>query len=151
MILVEIERIQRNNLCIAGNVKVYENDEVIFECLSLENPEIGTERQKDLAVPDGEYILDRRFSPRFSPRFDNKEMFWIYNDVIPKDAYILFHGGNTERDTEGCILLGSNFTRDGERITGLGYDNKASTCKKFMSLLETKDLEGAKVRIINNF
>lgn len=150
MIKIEIDRIENNKFCTAGNVKVFEDDEVIFECLSLENPEIGSERQKDLAIPEGEYTLDKRHSPRFSPKYKNRDLYWVYNDVIPKDAYILFHGGNTKDNTEGCILLGSVFARQGETITGLGYGSKNTTIK-FMDALEGKSLEDAKVIIKNNF
>lgn len=150
MVLIEIERIEKNQYCIAGKVKVFEDGGLIFECYSLENPEIGTEREEDLAIPEGEYTLDRRYSPRFSKSYSGRDMFWIYNDVIPKDAYILFHGGNTTEDTDGCILLGQEFTKEGSAISGLGYGSKATTTK-FMDILEGKSLEGAKVIISNKF
>lgn len=150
MIRIEIDRFENNQNCTAGRLKMFEDDTEIFSCYTLENPKIGSERQKDLAIPEGVYTLDKRHSPRFSPRYDNREMYWVYNDVIPQSAYILFHGGNTEKHTEGCILLGSSHTTEGGAITGLGFGSKDTTLK-FMDKLEGKSLEGATVEIKNNF
>ena len=61
-------------------------------------------------IPPGIYeVLRCRKSPEYgfrdSPRFGD-----TYNVVnVPGRSYILFHKGNTERDTKGCILVGTYF------------------------------------------
>lgn len=50
-------------------------------------------------IPDGEYELGVRFSPKFK-----REVLWIMN--VPEREYILFHSGNSENDSDGCVLVG---------------------------------------------
>jgi hypothetical protein len=50
------------------------------------------------AIPTGEYKITLYDSPRF------KRLLPMLNDV-PGFSHILIHGGNTETDTEGCILI----------------------------------------------
>lgn len=33
-------------------------------------------------------------------------MINVYNDEVPSSRAILIHWGNTDKDTQGCILLG---------------------------------------------
>lgn len=33
-------------------------------------------------------------------------MINVYNDEVPASRAILIHWGNTDKDTQGCILLG---------------------------------------------
>ena len=53
-------------------------------------------------IPSGRYRCDRVLSPKFGNTFEVKE-------VYGRDA-ILFHKGNTVKDTEGCILIGETFS-----------------------------------------
>lgn len=52
-------------------------------------------------IPVGEYTVCRHRSPKFGETF-------IVNDV-PGRSHILFHAGNTDEDTLGCILVGSEY------------------------------------------
>ena len=52
-------------------------------------------------IPAGSYVTRRVTSPKFGETFEVTG--------VPGRANILFHHGNTEEDTEGCILLGSSF------------------------------------------
>lgn len=61
-------------------------------------------------IPPGEYRCMRcRASPdynfRDSPRFG--DTFQVFN--VPGRSQILFHKGNLEDDTRGCILVGESF------------------------------------------
>lgn len=58
------------------------------------------------AIPYGAYALGLSFSNRFQ-----KVLPQIYD--VPGFAGIRMHGGNTSKDTEGCILLGLSRTSDG--------------------------------------
>lgn len=53
------------------------------------------------AIPSGKYQVTLTYSPKF------RKYLPIVNDVKCFSG-ILFHAGNTNRDTEGCILLGKN-------------------------------------------
>ena len=52
-------------------------------------------------IPAGSYVCRRRQSPKFG------DTFRIEN--VPGRSQILFHAGNTEEDTMGCLLVGSAF------------------------------------------
>lgn len=60
----------------------------------------GNRRQKS-AIPVGTYQCVKRVSPRFGPTFEITG--------VPGRSAILFHAGNTEEDTLGCVLLGERF------------------------------------------
>lgn len=63
---------------------------------TLENPLRPT--PVDSCIPEGEYLC----VPYSSARFPN-----VYEVTgVPGRTHILFHAGNNEADTSGCILLG---------------------------------------------
>lgn len=69
-------------------------------------------------IPDGEYICKRVNSPRFGDTFEVTNVF--------NRSHILFHKGNLEDDSRGCILVGEEFgTISGEsgiRSSKSGYN-----------------------------
>lgn len=162
MLKFKLDRTQKNERCIIGNLEVYNDDNLVFKCYTLENPNIGAERQKDLAIPEGVYTLDKRMSPKFSAKFANekypngREMFWVYNDVIPKDAFILIHNGNYEKDTEGCILIGKSVAKSGTSPVDDMVTSSVDTVKELYKVIDSIyptmwDLSGATITITNKF
>lgn len=59
----------------------------------------------DTRIPAGTYALAWHESPRFKRRLP------ILKNV-PGRSYILIHAGNTDKDTEGCILVGFDRAKD---------------------------------------
>ena len=53
------------------------------------------------AIPKGTYTLSWSYSPRFK-----KYMLAVNN--VPGFSGIRIHAGNTDKDIEGCILVGKN-------------------------------------------
>lgn len=145
-----IDRIENNDICTVGNFFGYLDDKLIFESVSIENPKIGPERKQDLAIPAGTYTLDRRISPAFSKSFEGRPLFWVYNDEVPKDRYILIHHGNYEKDTEGCILLGTSIVRNNEGKAHMISSSKVKV-KELLDKFGNESLEGAVVIINNKF
>lgn len=85
--------------------------ELIPFCYTLELP--FTDGMKGSAVPDGDYEIYLRYSPRFEkflPTLKGK----ILNEY--KREHILIHAGNTVEDTEGCILLGNEINIENEEL-----------------------------------
>lgn len=62
--------------------------------------------KKETAIPTGRYRVTLENSSNFGP-----ETLTI--NGVEGFEYIRMHGGNTERDTEGCPLLGMNRTDTG--------------------------------------
>tara|TARA_B110000495_G_scaffold9317_1_gene6731 strand:+ start:558 stop:962 length:405 start_codon:yes stop_codon:yes gene_type:complete len=70
-------------------------------CDTLENPWLDNQRNIS-CIPEGIYPVRLRL-PRESATRDY--MHLLVKDVKDRD-YILFHIGNTAKDTSGCILVG---------------------------------------------
>lgn len=118
---VVITRLYEGSKSTVGILEIIENNRVIFMCKTLENLFEGYERNKDLRIPPDEYKLYWRNSPSKGRKVH------VYNEMCPKDRCIMFHVGNKEEDTLGCILLGINERSDNDWV--------------FNSTIATKDFE----------
>tara|TARA_R110000772_G_scaffold76180_1_gene164772 strand:+ start:1748 stop:2137 length:390 start_codon:yes stop_codon:yes gene_type:complete len=68
-----------------------------FELATLENPWQNNEPYVS-CIPEGDYICKRVDSPRYGNTFQVQD--------VEGRTHILFHWGNYERNTLGCILVG---------------------------------------------
>lgn len=109
---VTINRRYTGKTCVIGKFKVLDDEEkILFECFSLEEDKEGLESGKDLRIPEGNYNLKRHSPSRFENTLrsitkKDDTMINVYNDEVPSSRAILIHWGNTDKDTQGCILLG---------------------------------------------
>ena len=78
-------------------------------CDTLENPYINNERNIS-CIPAGQYKVRLRTERESATRY---YLHLLVKDV-PNRSYILFHRGNTAKDTRGCILVGQ--TRKQNRV-----------------------------------
>jgi len=82
--------------------KLYINDE--FQAYTLEDRDRDLQNHPEnkiqgrTAIPEGKYRVIMSYSPHFK-----KLLPEILN--VPGFEGIRIHGGNTEKDTEGCILV----------------------------------------------
>lgn len=81
-----------------------------YQCNTMELPVTDLESgaimtgKKGYAIPYGEYIIKKRYSPKFK-----REVLWITSkDSTFNFRYILVHAGNSVKDTDGCVLVGEN-------------------------------------------
>jgi hypothetical protein len=75
----------------------------VWECVSLEDQVRAEKVKGETAIPEGTYEVLLTHSPRF------KRVLPLLVDVPGFDG-IRIHPGNTHNDTEGCLLVGENFT-----------------------------------------
>ncbi|EKI3409008.1 hypothetical protein PEZ16_001850, partial [Campylobacter jejuni] len=137
--------------CVIGKFKVLDDEEkILFECFALEEDKEGLESGKDLRIPEGNYNLRRHTPSRFEntlrsiTKKDDDTMINVYNDDVPSSRAILIHWGNTDKDTQGCILLGLTKDNNNESV---GQSRLA--CKEFYDLMYGKNLEDIKLEITN--
>ena len=89
--------------------QLYVNGE--FFCFTLEdiirevdNKSISEWKIKnETAIPQGRYKVTLEMSGRFGPDT-------LTVNQVPGFQYIRMHSGNTDKDTEGCIILGYKLT-----------------------------------------
>ncbi|EFU6079497.1 hypothetical protein V6690_001567 [Campylobacter jejuni] len=148
---ITINRRYTGKTCVIGKFKVLGDDEeILFECFSLEEDKEGLESGKDLRIPAGVYNLKRHSPSRFEntlrsiTKKDDDTMINVYNDDVPSSRAILIHWGNSDKDTQGCILLGLTKANDNESV---GQSRQA--CKEFYDLMYGKNLEDIKLEITN--
>lgn len=120
MIIVTLKRTHHLENATLGQLFVGDiNTAPIY---TLENPE--REAHKDSRIPAGGY----RCKPFSGKKYKN--VYIVEN--VPNRSAILLHNGNTEKDTEGCILLGN---RVGE-LNGLPAVLDSKKCfKRFRELI----------------
>ncbi|EFS3668865.1 hypothetical protein HXW33_001256 [Campylobacter jejuni] len=148
---LEIVRRYTGKTCVIGKFKVFnDDDKLLFECFSLEEDKEGVERNKDLRIPEGIYDLKRHSPSRFEntlrsiTKKDDDTMINVFNEKVPFDRHILIHWGNTDKDTQGCILLGLTKDNNNESV---GQSRQA--CKEFYDLMYNQDLSNIKLNIRN--
>ena len=86
----------------------------LLTCLTLEDTvrAPGVKIAGQTAIPYGRYRVTMTFSPKFLV------LLPLVNDVPGFDG-IRIHPGNTEENTEGCILVGQK--TDGTSISGTSF------------------------------
>jgi hypothetical protein len=75
----------------------------VFVCFTVEDEMRKLKVKGETSIPYGVYPLGLRWSPKFSATF-NHEMIWIQN--VPNFEYVLLHWGNTDDDTDACLIVG---------------------------------------------
>ena len=85
--------------------KLYINGEVF--CDTLENPYINNERNIS-CIPEGQYKVRLRRARESATR----DYLHLLVQDVPNRDWILFHRGNTAKDTSGCILVGNGREQD---------------------------------------
>ena len=76
-------------------------------CDTLENPWLDNQRNIS-CIPEGEYPVRLRL-PRESA---SRDYLHLLVQDVPNRDWILFHRGNTAKDTSGCILVGLGSQQD---------------------------------------
>ena len=121
--LIVIRRLYKGDKSIIGEMTV----DGIFECFTLEDVERPVKIKGETAIPKGTYKVIINESNRFK-----RQLPLLLN--VPGFEGVRIHSGNTNHDTEGCILVGQ--TRHKEFI---GKSRKAFD-KLFKKMQKAKDI-----------
>ena len=76
-------------------------------CDTLENPWINNKKNVS-CIPRGEYKVRLRLARESATR----DYLHLLVEDVENRSYILFHIGNTPKDTSGCILVGLGSEQD---------------------------------------
>ena len=81
-----------------------------FLCFTLEDEDRETKVMSETRIPAGIYELKLRTTGGFHSRYSKKYGSWhkgmIHVQNVPNFRYILWHTGNNDEHTAGCLLLG---------------------------------------------
>lgn len=111
---LKVKRFADNKKATLGYIFV---DGVPF-CFTLEDEERTTKVKGETRIPEGTYEIKYRkeggHHATYSKKYGNKHFGMLELQNVPNFQFILIHIGNTEKDTDGCLLVGesalSNFT-----------------------------------------
>ena len=96
-------------------------------CVTME-PEEKDNQAFVSCIPVGSYVCERYSSDKYPNTFEITEVPGRYN--------VLFHAGNTEDDTAGCVLVAQHFGKlKGKRAVL----NSGNTFKEFMARMDQVD------------
>jgi hypothetical protein len=127
-----------NRIFLGGSATIGElliNDKHLCDTLEDRVRPEGEKVYGKTAIPEGKYEIELTHSPRFK-----KILPEILN--VPNFSGIRIHTGNSSKDTEGCILVG---TWDSEKEDWVGSSKIAFD--KLMTLLEEATNNKEKVTI----
>ena len=94
---IDLIRVGQSN---RGTFGVLRYGQVAF-AVTLERP-WENNQQNISSIPAGRYRCRRIRSPRFGDTFEVCD--------VPNRTHVLFHKGNFLHETEGCILIGEEFS-----------------------------------------
>lgn len=98
---ITIKRLYKTNTSTIGELFI----DGIFECFTLEDVERPVKIKNETAIPKGTYKVIINQSNRF------KRLLPLLLNV-PNFEGIRIHSGNSNHDTEGCILVGQTRSKN---------------------------------------
>ena len=116
---VEIIRLEESDNGTFGALKI--NKQLFCWTLELQDK---LNLKSNSSIPAQQYFCKKIESPKYGKTFE------ICN--VPGRTHILFHPGNTTKDTEGCILLGRSigYITDSNK----GILSSKSVFREFMNI-----------------
>lgn len=124
-----------------------------FFCNTLEDTVRDLQKERKVkgqtAIPEGTYevtlnVISPKYSKKANYKFCEARMPRLLG--VPQFEGVLIHPGNSNKDTEGCLLVGEN------KVKG-GLVNSFATFKRLWYILEDarKRKEQIQIEIRNNF
>ena len=135
---LRLERFQHDLTCTIGNLFADEQ----FVCFILEDPVREVDRQPvsfwkvkgDTAIPRGTYVVKLTWSNRF-------QHFMLQLMDVPGFDGIRIHTGNTNVDTEGCLIPGMEVGTESVLKSKVAYDHLLSIVNPVLQAGESITIE----------
>jgi hypothetical protein len=120
---ITVKRLYKTKTSTIGELLI----DGVFECFTLEDIERDVKVKSETAIPKGTYKVIINQSNRF------KRLLPLLINV-PNFEGVRIHSGNSNHDTEGCILVGQTMSKD-----FIGQSRKAFD-KLFKKMQAAKDI-----------
>ena len=124
-----------------------------FLCYTLEDEYRDKKVYGETRIPKGTYKLGFRkvggYTQRYAKKFPKIHKGMLHVLDVPGFEYILIHCGNTDDDTDGCLLLGNVISQN---ITKDGFLGQSTDCYKRVYPIISDILDSQKhlsIKIIN--
>lgn len=108
----EVLRVSSQKDSTSGLLFEVDNGKRTFLCYTIEDEQRDVKVWGETRIPAGTYQLELRteggFHNRYKSRYGDwhKGMIWVKD--VPGFEYILWHTGNTDESTAGCLILGNS-------------------------------------------
>ena len=123
----------------------------VFECFTLEDEVRDVKVYGETAIPEGKYEIKFRtvggFHTKYTSRYGeafHKGMLELQN--VKNFKYILFHTGNTDEHSAGCVLVGET-QQDLDRGKDGFVGGSGDAYKKFYPKVRDALIAGEKVEV----
>jgi hypothetical protein len=117
----------------------------VFQCYTLEDEYREEKVMRETRIPNGEYKLSianwGSLDSRYATRWPETHKGMLMLNDVPGFSGILIHCGASEKDTEGCILLGDSINNNQVTPAVLSYswDAYLRVYKKIITKLLEKE------------
>lgn len=122
-----------------------------FLCYTVEDEYRAVKVKHETRIPAGVYQLTLRSEGGFHSRYTAKygadwHKGMIYVNNVPGFEYILWHTGNTDESTSGCLILGDSQTSNLVQADGF-VGSSVNSYKKVYPIVRDAILSGEKVLV----
>ena len=130
----EVLRVSSGNDSTSGLLFEVDRGNRTFLAYTLEDEQRDVKVWGETRIPAGTYKLKLRTEGGFHSRYVNKYgdfhkgMIWVQD--VPGFEYILWHTGNTDEHTAGCLIVGN--TQTNNRIAKDGFIGSSVDAYKFV-------------------
>ena len=146
---LEVLRISSQDDSTSGILFDVVNGKRKFLCYTLEDEQRDVKVWGETRIPAGTYKLKLRTEGGFHSRYTGKYGDWhkgmIWVQDVPGFEFILWHTGNTDESTAGCLILGQ--TQESNLIKPDGWVGSSVSAYKFVyprvseAILSGQDVE----------
>ena len=146
---LEVLRISSQEDSTSGILFETTNGKRTFMCYTIEDEQRDVKVWGETRIPAGTYKLKLRTEGGFHSRYTGKYGDWhkgmIWVQDVPGFEFILWHTGNTDEATAGCLILGQ--TQESNLIKPDGWVGSSVSAYKFVyprvseAILSGQDVE----------
>jgi len=130
----EVLRVSSGKDSTSGMLFEVDNNTRTFLAYTLEDEQRDVKVWGETRIPSGTYKLKLRkeggFHNKYASKYGNFHKGMIHVQDVPGFEYILWHTGNTDEHTAGCLILGN--TQTNNRIAKDGFIGSSVDAYKFV-------------------